>query len=312
MIIIVTHFWQIAQIKAHSVNATDLIAALNLPKTYLKKADDDVVGVRAEEIKNIIKNNLTILTNILPADITEMEEAIAYYALLEPAPKDAIDYRKVKGTDPIPDLLDKAEIPRDYLGKIFHTSLPEYIVQYEKAIKIGQPANQRHISAIITYFDAETGTPMRNVIATFTHSDEVYTKKSTKKGNARFTSLPTGNYSLTSQIKNYTPVTKNNIAINDNHKLKLNIKLQKIVPTATLHLLVGDKETAAPLNQVKLLIPSIGITLFTNENGTIQKSDIPPATYQALLSQPGYKNIDFTFTLDPHKTLDLEFLMEKL
>ncbi|MEI6851488.1 MAG: carboxypeptidase regulatory-like domain-containing protein [Bacteroidota bacterium] len=312
MVVIVTHFLQIAQLKAHSVGAADLIAALNFPKTYLKKADDSVVGVRAEEIKNIIKANLTILTNILPADITSMEEAIAYYNILESAPKDAIDYRKVKGTDPIPNLLNLAEIPRDYIGKIFYSSLTDYVDQYEKAIKIGKPVNRRHISSIISFVEAETGVPMQKVKTTFTLGDKEHIKISTSRGYARFTALPEGNYTLSAEFEGYTPILKNNVAISDNQILKLTFKLQKIVLTNSLSVLVCDKETSTPLKEAKLYIPSIAFSTLTNADGIAQKPNLLPATYQAVLTMPGFRDIDFTFTIDAQQKLNLEFLMEKL
>ena len=241
-----------------------------------------------------------------------MEEAIAYYNILESAPKDAIDYRKVKGTDPIPNLLKQAEIPRDYIGKIFYSSLTDYVDQYEKAIKIGQPVSQRHISAIITFLEAETGVPMQKVKATFTMGDKQHEKLSTKKGNARFTALPEGNYTLAAEYEGYTPILKNNVAISDNQKLKLTFKLQKINLTNSLSVLVCAKETSAPLKEAKLSIPSIAFSTLTNENGIAQKPNLPPATYQALLTLPGYRDIDFTFTLNAQQTLKLEFMMEKL
>ena len=312
MVTIVTHFLQIAQIKAFNAGTTNLMAALNFSKNYLNRADDNEANVRAEEIKNIIKGNLSVLTNILPADITEMEEAIAYYILFESAPKDAIDYRKVKGTDPIPNLLRKAEIPRDYIGKIFYSSLPEYADQYEKAIKVGKPTKKRHVSAIIKYLDAETGVVMRKVKTTFALGKKKHTKLSTRKGTARFTALPKGNYSLTSEHKGYLPVLKNNVAIADKHILKLTITLQKIVLQSFLQVKVSEKETASPLHDVKLLIPEIGLSIPTNENGIAQKPNLPPATYQALLTLPGYRDIDFTFTINAQQTLKLEFMMEKL
>jgi hypothetical protein len=308
----ILHYLHIAQVKALNVSNQELITALNFTKSYLKRAKDDVVNVRAEEIKKIIAFNLTILSNILPSDITLMELAIKSYVDLAASPKAAINYRKTKGTDSIPLLLNQAEIPRDYIGKIFESNLPEYFSQYKTAIKVGNIIGVRHISAIISFLDAETGTPMHKVKTTFNRGGKEYTKLSTVRGFARFMSLPEGNYTLAAECKGYTPLLKNNIAISNNKIVRINCKLHKIILTNSLTIKVCDKETSIPLKDVSLLIPAIAISILTDENGIANKTNLPTTTLQALLTLPGYSDIDFTIIIGATQSINLEFLMEKL
>jgi len=310
MVALVTKYLGRALVKANDVHDTTLLESLTFPKNYLSAADDNIVAVRADEIKTIIKDNLTILTNILIADIVLMDNAIALYNDLESAPKDAINHRKTEGTDPIPQYLSEAEIPRDFIGKIFLSDLPEYADAYNKAIKVGKSVSVRHISAIIKYTDAETAVVLRNVQATFISGDNVYVKTSTRRGFTRFHSLGNGNYSLTSELRNYQSDIKNNIAIEDSHILKLTIPLQKIVLTGTLEVNVKDSNGNV-LPNVKLTIANTTWNLLTNDLGIATKKDVPPAVYQGLLSLEDYKSVDFTFTMDAKRTLSLQFVMEK-
>jgi len=153
--------------------------------------------------------------------------------------------------------------------------------------------------------------PLKKVKATFTHGAASHVKFSTKKGNVRFLSLETGNYTLTSTMKGYVSSVKNNISINDEHILKLTIRLQKIIISAILELAVYDKETGNPLPDVHLHIVELNFTAITNEHGIILKSGIPNGTYQGIISAEGYKQTDFIFVIDKPKTLSLEFHLEK-
>ena len=307
---LVYSYVQRAVVKAHDAADVDLEVKLTHPKTYLTAADSPTSKVRAEELKKIMNDNLSILTNIEPADITKMEAAIKAYDDLLYAPKNARDFRKVKGTDPIPGLLNEADVPKTHIGNLFHSYLPDQASLYEQAVKVGTPSGTRHKSIIITYIDAETGARLRSIRATLSFGIDIYSKLSTKKGTARFLSLPEGNYTLTSENKKYTTDQRKNIAITDKNCVNLEVILMKLSPTGTLQLYIFDANTQNPLPEVHTAIPQLSFNGLTNAEGKLLKKNIPPGTYHVLLSKEGYIKTDFTFTVIGSETHTLQFDME--
>ena len=82
--------------------------------------------------------------------------------------------------------------------------------------------------------------------------------------------------------------------------------------TGILELLVLDKETLEPLAGVQLLVLLLNLVSTTDEEGETYDDEIAPGTYQGKLTYDGYKDLDFTITIEAGKTCTLQLLMEKI
>ena len=289
-----------AAVKAHEIPDVNLEASLSFPKTYLSINDDATVGVRAEEIKNIIKTNLTALTNIPPADITLMEDAILAYNNVLLAPKEAIDNRKATGTDIIPILLNQADIPKNMIGKLITSYLSSLVNGWEVAIRVGTPSGTRHTSIIIRCFDAEAMVPVINVNITFSKDGAPFTKTSNKLGYVRCYSMEVGTWSATTDNSIYQSINLDNIPVNDKKVLRYDLKLIKKNPLKTggFNFTIVSLYDGKKLPAINLKLMSSGKTYITDQMGVVFDTDVVVNTYEATIFHNTIvtKNISVTIT----------------
>ncbi len=300
-----------AVVKARQLGKVDLTASLTVSRSSIINLIDADIATRCEELKEIIKTNIALLTNIQPADITEMEEAIANYQAVLAAPKVAIELRKSDGTDRIPQIAAESEVIKAAIVRIFHSYLPDQAHIIDVAAHVGKPIGARTTSIIIKYTDAETAAILKKVTATMSNELASKVRKSSSRGTSRFYSLLSGNYTLTSEFQGYITDIRKNISINDKKVVRIDIKLQQITPQSALDITVLEKLTSNPLANVQISIPSLNFIGTTNNLGRLLKTGIPPATYQGTLFLETYKKLDFTFTIKSTETIPLQFLLEK-
>jgi hypothetical protein len=181
----------------------------------------------AEEMKNIMKKNLALLTNITPANIAEMDNEIAAYVNIIQKPKTAIKNRKSRGTDPIPRLLNSADIPKKNIGRLVQSYLPDLLDEWDAFARIGRSTSIRHTSIAIQCTEISTGIRLKNVRVTITNDMDTLTKHTTRKGWVRFNSLENGIYSVTTEYHDYITDIRTNIGIIKDKMVRLDIKLKK-------------------------------------------------------------------------------------
>jgi hypothetical protein len=227
MVDLVYKFQLRGAVKAHELNNFDLEASLSHPKTYITVNDDAGIGVKAEEIKNILKSNKDDLTNIKDEDITLMENAIQAYNDILNAPKEAIDKRKAYGTDLINNLLNETDVPKDNIGKLIHSYFPDLVPGWDQAIKVGKSSGVRHTSIAIQFTVAGTELKLKNVKCTVTNGSETFTAKSTALGWVRFYSLITDKWTATCELETFETCTLSNIEADDYHVERHYVPLQK-------------------------------------------------------------------------------------
>ena len=305
-----------ACVRAHQIPNVELELSLDLPRTYISENDDATVAVKAEEIKKIMKDNLALLPNILPADITDMEDAIAAYNAALSAPKIAIDDRKAFGSDPIPDLINDSDIPKNNIGKLVHSYLPDLAHDFDIIARIGKSTGVRHTSIAVQYTDDATGVHLKNIKCTITKGQETIIKKSTKTGWVRAYSLDSGNWIVTSEDPEYTTDIQTNVGVDEDHIERFYIKLKKKDPndpettTGAYDLFAYDKVTLAPLPGVQVSIPELDYVNTTDEDGEDTKDMITPGQYTGTLFLTGYLPLDFVFTIEAAKTTTLQLYLE--
>ncbi|MEI6122421.1 MAG: hypothetical protein WCQ95_02215 [Bacteroidota bacterium] len=216
-------------IKAAALNLPALEQSLSMAKSQIYRNDDATIAVKCEIIRTILNSNIATLTNILPADITLMEDTIKAYNLALDAPKVAIDKRSSFGTQAIHLLLNQADAHKINMGKLFHAYLDnEAIAAFDLIAKIGKPSGRRHTSIIIKYLDAEKNVPIIRVKTTITKGDQSHVKISSKLGLIRAFSLEVGVWNVTSENNLYEPTPSLSLPISDNQIQRVTVLLNRI------------------------------------------------------------------------------------
>ena len=86
-------------VKAKNANNFVLAAELDEPITYILNASKIVAVQRATSMRNTMNSNLTLLTTITAANITQIDNAITAYDTVKDNPTIAIQLKKTNGTD---------------------------------------------------------------------------------------------------------------------------------------------------------------------------------------------------------------------
>lgn len=91
-----------AVVKAKQVGNLVLAASLNHPLSYILRATKTQAVHRAKEMRDMLANNLAILTNILPSNITEVSAVIDAYDEMKDNPTIDQQTKTATGTNPLP------------------------------------------------------------------------------------------------------------------------------------------------------------------------------------------------------------------
>ncbi len=217
-------------VKAHQLGNLSLELGLSHPVTYITETDDQTAITRSTAMKKLMKDNIGILTNLINANILEMEGAITEFTNEKNKPKQAIEVKKATGTDLIGPLLDEIDVPRDNIGKLVHSYLPTLADEWDRVTKVGSGTGVRHLRMIVIYTDFATGVHLVHVHGSLAGAEPPpIIKYSTKTGNLRVKDVANGNYILTSTFPGYTPDVQSNIGLEADKLVRLEIKLHKIV-----------------------------------------------------------------------------------
>jgi hypothetical protein len=300
-----------ASVQASTAGNYDLARSLDHPITYLSKTTDDELIGRATDLKNIIAANLDILTVIPPDEIPVMEANIEAFNAAKDKPQDEIKDKKSLGTDPIPGLLDDIDGIKHDIGKLLASDFPAIYPVWKARIKVGTPMGIRNTSLIIRYYDASSDALLKKVKATIEIASDSLVKYSTIKGYARFFSLDTGTYMLTSEHPNFITDIMPNIGIINTQIVKIDVRLTPKILSGILDLTVFDKLTGNPISGAKLTIPALNFQGTTSSSGKLLKNELAAGSYEAYLTCDTYKRLDFTFTIETKQTTILQLYMEK-
>jgi hypothetical protein len=84
---------------AKKANKPELVEKLDYRVYYIEQAPKADALARAKDIKKVLADNDTVFTNIKPADITAMVDAIKAYDESEINPRQAREHKKIAGTE---------------------------------------------------------------------------------------------------------------------------------------------------------------------------------------------------------------------
>ena len=95
-------------VKAKQAGNTSLADALDIPTSFIYRADKVLAVQRARDIEKLLKDNLGILTNIDASNINEIDKTITDYDAIKDQPTIANQTKKATGTNPLPGNLSTA------------------------------------------------------------------------------------------------------------------------------------------------------------------------------------------------------------
>ena len=128
---LVIKFAKRGAVKAKTTNNLVLAAELDESVTYILKAPKTIAVQRATAMRNTMNSNLTILTTITAANITQIDTAIAAYDGVKDNPTIAKQNKKANGTDvlsPNYDIVDAAvENMYDLVYSYYEDSKPTMV-----------------------------------------------------------------------------------------------------------------------------------------------------------------------------------------
>ena len=156
-----------ARVKAQRANKPSLAQELSHPATYFTQSDSELALARATAIKDKIKHNLIVLTNITPDNVVEMETAIEKFRNSITAPQETKKVHKVTGTDEIETLSYQLDQIIINIGDLIHSYFPETELSqlFDAQSKLGS-ATSRHNHVVFNIETADTHEPIATATAT--------------------------------------------------------------------------------------------------------------------------------------------------
>ena len=132
---------------------------------------------RALVLRNLMNENLAVLTNILPADITAIDDAIAAYTAIMNKPLINIRRKKSQGTDVLPPLFKSADKLLDNMFRLvksyFFITNPAMVNEMALAMHIIH-TGIRHTLVNITVLAAEDDAALADAVALDNSNGKTY------------------------------------------------------------------------------------------------------------------------------------------
>jgi hypothetical protein len=165
-------------VKAQLAGNNELANQLDEPVSFIYRAEKNISVQRATILRNLMNDNLAVLTNISPGDITAIDEAIAAYANIMNKPVTDIQHRKSQGTDALPALFKKADGLLDNMFRLvksyFFRSNAAMMNEMALAMQLIH-TGIRHTLVNITVLAAEDDAPLLNVVVEDNSNGRAYT-----------------------------------------------------------------------------------------------------------------------------------------
>jgi hypothetical protein len=187
----IAQFSQRGFVKVRRAGNLALQEGLSHPMSYYMTGTADEVIGKANTTVNLINDNLGVLTNILPADVTTMQGTIGDFSAVKDEPTVVNQAKKVDGTDQIDPALDDIDAALENMGYLIHSYFPgstmaESYDLTSKLIILGI----RHNVTILHLVDSVTGLPITEGSATTANGKKTENADST--GAVTFGTMQSG------------------------------------------------------------------------------------------------------------------------
>ncbi len=153
-------------VKAKQMGEVELANELNETPSFILKATKTLAVQRAKNLRNIINDHLSALTNITAGDIASVDATIASYNDMKDQPIEARQHKKATGTDVLPAAYNAADeaVSNMYslLQSYFLETKPELVNEFSLAMEIIGTGLRHTTVDFITLAD-ESGNALANV-----------------------------------------------------------------------------------------------------------------------------------------------------
>lgn len=217
---------KMARSKCQQIHNNEMLNKLNFHSNYIMRGDRQVCMDRANEISSLIHDNLAILTNILPANITAVNTIISTYSTARNIPEMTRKNKKSFGTALLKQALTDGRSSvlnmLQMLQAQYSVTDPGLVLEFKTLITINvmgvhhTPVNITFIDAITTLFIINgllVRTTKKGAIRSFaTNNKGVVVFKTHKPGKTEYIFKAAG-YPDTSVTVTIIRGQKNNITI---------------------------------------------------------------------------------------------------
>ncbi|UAY52075.1 carboxypeptidase-like regulatory domain-containing protein [Ferruginibacter albus] len=174
---VIMRFIQRGMVRARQNGNAELANELNEPASFILFATKTVAVQRAQNLRNLLNNNLGTLSNIAASDISIIDDAIDAYDAIKDVPRSNAQHKKANGTDLIPTGFATADVAIENMYSLLHSyfieSKPELVDEFTLAKEIIN-TGIRHTSIDIRIAAATDNTPVANAVVTNTKTGRQY------------------------------------------------------------------------------------------------------------------------------------------
>jgi hypothetical protein len=274
------------KVKATNLALNGLAKNLDKTKTYIAKASDEEAIVRAKNLRKILFDNASILTNISPADIAAIDATIAAFEDAKNKPQEQIEYRRAQGTRALNASVKRMDTITDNLYELlfsyFNDTNPNEVaeVKFDKQII---NTGQHHTGIQATFTDEQNQT-LRNV--TLSIEDTTKTTTSNINGIATIIKVNPGTYFVKAELPTYKTIHEK-LKFKRGEIIHKNYQLTKIANT-TISGIVKNATSGDPLPGVAITAENSQNPIFTDRQGKFAANNIEPETYNLTFTLEGY------------------------
>ena len=194
-------------VKAKQTGNLALANLLDEPETFIFFTNKTLAVERANSLRDALNENLTTLTNITAANITEIDTAITAYDEIKDDPVEGIQSKKASGTDRLPLQFKTADEAIDGMFALvssYFTDVNDAMVdELRLAIEIID-TGIRHTDVSIAVLASESDSPIAGAIV---EESQGKTYLTNLQGIAEIGSHRSGSFNFTISAANRQPVT---------------------------------------------------------------------------------------------------------
>jgi len=195
-------------VKAQLAGNNELANQLDEPVSFIYRAEKNVNIQRALGLRNLMNDNLAVLTNITAENIAAIDTAISAYADMMHKPLINIQRKKSQGTDALPALFKTADKLLDNMFRLvksyFFRTKPTMVNEMALAMQIISNGI-RHTLVNITILAAEDDAVLEGAVALDNSNGKTYESDHTglvhidthKSGHDTFTFSAAGRQTVT-------------------------------------------------------------------------------------------------------------------
>lgn len=229
---LVIKFAKRGAVKARLLSNLELAGELDEPISYILRATKTDAVKRASDMRNALNNNLSTLTTITAANISQIDNAITAYNGIKDNPTIAIQVKKASGTDVLPGnyaLIDAAvDNMFDLIYSYYEDTNAALVDEFALAKQLLN-TGIRHTSVEITVTDVLSGKAINACTVTDVKSGKIY------GGDEGVVDIPkhrSGHYHFTVSAEDYANV---DLGVDIKHGMsnEFTVKMKRVIGPIT-------------------------------------------------------------------------------